>query len=166
MKNDPEQVMSKTQVRRIEQYKDRWSSYGANTGILEISEKLSPRELKKYEIFHDYDEKFLEKISADVSILKWQKNITLFEEGSYLDLAFFIIQGQVEVYLTRVKDLEASRLSMPLFDPHRTVTIDAGAEPKGRVFEDSIYHSQSMKAKKPIWYFYLLWILTCRLAIS
>lgn len=145
MKNDPDQVMSKTQVRRIEQYKDRWSSYGANTGILEISEKLSPRELKKYEIFHDYDEKFLEKISADVSILKWQKNITLFEEGSYLDLAFFIIQGQVEVYLTRVKDLEASRLSMPLFDPHRTVTIDAGAEPKGRVFEDSIYHSQIKK---------------------
>ena len=145
MKNDPDKVMSKTQFRRIEQYKDRWSSYGANTGILEISEKLSPAELKKYEIFHDYDEKFLEKISADVSIVKWQQNITLFEEGSYLDLAFHIVQGHVEVYLTKVKDLEASRLSMPLFDPHRAVTIDASAEPKSRVFEDSIYHSQIKK---------------------
>ena len=79
MKDDPNEVMSKTQFRRIEQYKDRWSSYGANTGILEISEKLSPEELKKYEIFHAYDKKFLEKISADVSIVKWQNNVTLFE---------------------------------------------------------------------------------------
>ena len=59
-----------TQFRRIEQYKDRWSSFGVSTGIAELSEKLSPEDLKKYAIFQDYDDKFLERISPDISVAK------------------------------------------------------------------------------------------------
>ena len=74
MNGEPKIPISKTQFRRIEQYKDRWSSCGSNTGILEISETLSPKELQKYDIFQDYDETFLKKISADIAIAKWQKH--------------------------------------------------------------------------------------------
>ena len=147
MNDDANQTISKTQFQRLEQYKDRWTSYGSNTGILEISEKLSPKELKKYEIFQDYDEKFLEKISADVSITKWKKDAILFEEGSYLNLAFFIIQGNVEVYLKKVQD--GAHLSRPRFDPHRTIMFDQTEELKSpqeeRFFQDTIYHTQIKK---------------------
>jgi len=54
-------TLGQTQLKRLEQYKDRWTSYGANMGILELSEKPTPQVLKQFEIFKDYDEKFLEK---------------------------------------------------------------------------------------------------------
>jgi CRP-like cAMP-binding protein/Fe-S-cluster-containing hydrogenase component 2 len=112
--------LSKTQVRRLEQYKDRWTSFGGNTGILEISEKPTPAVLKKYEIFKEYDDVFLEKISPDVSIARWRKDTVLFEEGSYVDVAFFIARGSVDVYLKK----QAS--SSPIFDRSRTVVASAG----------------------------------------
>ena len=88
-----------TVIKRLELYKDRWTSYGATAGILGISEKLSPKDLRRFEIFRDYDDEFLEEISADVSVAKWKKHAILFEEGTYVDMAFFIVQGAVEVYL-------------------------------------------------------------------
>jgi CRP-like cAMP-binding protein/Fe-S-cluster-containing dehydrogenase component len=88
-----------TVIKRLELYKDRWTSYGATAGILGISEKLSPGDLRRFEIFRDYSDEFLEEISADVSVAKWKKNAVLFEEGTYVDMAFFIVQGLVEVYL-------------------------------------------------------------------
>ena len=87
---------SKTMLRRIEQYKDRWSSYGMNTGIVAISDKLSVAELRQFELFANYDDKFLEKISPDVSLVAWKGGAVLFEEGTYLDLAFFVVAGKVE----------------------------------------------------------------------
>lgn len=99
-KNQP----ATTGVKRMEQYRDRWSALGATAGILGISEKLSPERLRQFELFREYDEAFLEEISPDVAIARWQPNAILFEEGAYLDLAFFIVQGTVEVYLQKVRN--------------------------------------------------------------
>jgi len=113
----------KTQIRRIEQYKDRWSSFGRGTGILDISEKPTPDVLRQYPIFKEFDDKFLEKISPDVSIARWKKNAVLFEEGSYIDIAFFIVSGEVEISLQ--KDVSGAQ-QVPIFNRSRTVFVNPG----------------------------------------
>ena len=147
MNEEPKIPISKTQFRRIEQYKDRWSSCGSNTGILEISEKLSPKELQKYDIFQDYDETFLKKISADIAIAKWQKDSTLFEEGSYINLAFFIAQGKVEIYLD--KPGVDTQLSQPIFDAHRPGMFEIAEsrkdKPEQKSTQETIYQTQIRK---------------------
>src|SRR5262249_34043214 len=90
--------LSPTVLKRMELYQDRWSSYGANTGIQEIAETPSAAYLKQIDIFQEYDDAFLEKISQDVSVAVWKKDAVLFEEGAYIDVAFYILQGQVEVF--------------------------------------------------------------------
>ena len=117
---------SKTMLRRIEQYQDRWSSYGLNTGIVAISDKLTPEEMKQYDLFSDYDDKFLEKISPDVSLVAWKEGSVLFEEGTYLDLAFFVVSGTVEVFLESVAaPADEGQLSgiEPIFDTSRTMMV-------------------------------------------
>ncbi len=119
-------VASKTMLRRIEQYKDRWSSYGMNTGIEAISDKLSAEELKQHELLRDYDDRFLEKISPDVSFVAWREGAVLFEEGTYLDLAFFIVDGTVEVFLEGVPgeaDSAPAGSAQPIFDVSRTMMV-------------------------------------------
>ncbi len=120
------EVGSKTMLRRIEQYKDRWSSYGLNTGIVAISDKLSVAELKRFDLFADYDDKFLEKISPDVSLVAWNTGAVLFEEGTYLDLAFFVVAGKVEVYLENVgvgTPTGETSIVAPIFDVSRTMMV-------------------------------------------
>ncbi len=106
-----------TQIKRIEQYKDRWTSYGAHTGILELSEMLTPAQLRQYEIFKPYDDAFLEKIRPDVSIAQWQPGVTLFEEGAYIDLAFYVVSGKVKTFIQRQQQKSQGR---PIFDAFRT----------------------------------------------
>ena len=103
---------TKTMLKRLEQYHDRWTSYGAQTGILSLSDKPTPEQLQKIDIFKPYGEKFLERISTDVSVAQWRENAVLFEEGSYIDMAFFIVDGEVEISLLRQKQSGA----MPIFD--------------------------------------------------
>lgn len=110
---------SKTMLKRIALYRDRWTSYGLHTGIEALSDKLSAAELKQYEIFRDYDEKFLERISPDVSLAAWKEDAVLFEQGTYLDLAFFVVDGEVEVWLEGVGG-DATRAD-PIFDATRTM---------------------------------------------
>ncbi len=129
MSPDKNTPLGQTQIKRLEQYKDRWTSYGANTGIVEISEKPTPAMLKKFEIFQEYDDNFLEKISPDISIAKWKKNTVLFEEGSYVDVAFFIASGSVDVYLKKTGEASAAN---PIFDRSRTV-IASDAQSAGSV---------------------------------
>jgi CRP-like cAMP-binding protein/Fe-S-cluster-containing dehydrogenase component len=114
-----------TELKRLEQYKDRWSSYGANTGILEISEKPNVSDLKQIDIFQDYDDAFLEKLSADISVAIWKKDSVLFEEGSYIDVAFYLLHGEVEVFL---RQLQKQSRQLPLFEAHRTKMFDLPAK--------------------------------------
>lgn len=84
-------------------YTDRWSSYGEHTGIRRISDRLSAEELKQFEIFESLRDKFLEELSPDISLVQWEQGATLFEEGSYLDLAFYVLEGEVEIFLKKHK---------------------------------------------------------------
>jgi len=108
----------KTYFRRVEQHRDRWSSFGVGTGIKMVSEMPSPEELATFEIFADHDEKLLRQIGPDVSIAYWEEGSILFEEGSYIDLAFFIVAGTVALTLEGVERSEQSR---PIFDVTRTM---------------------------------------------
>ena len=114
--------LSKTSLRRIEQYRDRWSSFGAHTGIEHVSEKPAPADLREFDIFQDFDDKFLEKIAPDVSIALWGPEAVLFEQGTYLDLAFFIAEGEIEVHFEGGEDWEPSQ-ALPIFDVARTAYL-------------------------------------------
>ncbi|MGI9625438.1 MAG: cyclic nucleotide-binding domain-containing protein [Longimicrobiales bacterium] len=93
-----------------EQQGDRWSGYGEQTGIRRIWRDQDPDTLRRYEIFRDLKDSFLEEISPDVMVAEWDKRSILFEEGTYLDLAFYVVDGTVELALQK---LEAS--AAPIF---------------------------------------------------
>ena len=93
-------------------FEDRWSGYDEQGGILRFSDKLSVRDLRRFDLFKEYDDAFLSSISHDIAVATWDKNAVLFEEGSYLDLAFFIVSGQVDVYLEKDK----KSASQPIFN--------------------------------------------------
>ena len=110
----------KTMLKRIELYRDRWTSYGGRSGIEALSDNLSPTDLRQYEIFVDFDDKFLERLSPDISLAFWKGNSVLFEQGAYLDLAFFIVDGTVEIYL---EGIGGSVTTGPIFDDSRTLMV-------------------------------------------
>ena len=114
--------LSKTSLRRIEQYRDRWSSFGANTGIEHVSEKPAPADLREFDLFKDFDDHFLEKIAPDVSVALWSPESVLFEQGTYLDLAFFIAEGEVDIHFQGGDGWEPSQV-LPIFDTARTTEI-------------------------------------------
>jgi len=129
-----ERPEARSEEVQSELYRDRWTSFGGRTGILGISERLSPAALREFEIFAPYDDAFLELISPDISVARWQAGTVLFEEGTYIDLAFYIAAGRVEIYLGST----ASRL--PIFDDGRTGYIPtmppAKAEPETAPAQD------------------------------
>jgi Fe-S-cluster-containing dehydrogenase component/CRP-like cAMP-binding protein len=84
-----------------EQFEDRWSVLGRHTGILKISKRLSAGELRKFDIFADFDDRLLEKMSPDISVAVWDRQKILFEEGSYIDLAFYIAKGHVNIHVQK-----------------------------------------------------------------
>lgn len=90
-----------TFFRRSEQHRDRWSVFGAHEGIRQLSDRLSVEELRQYDIFKGFKDRFLETISPDISVALWREGSVLFEEGSYLDVAFFMVAGEVQAYLAK-----------------------------------------------------------------
>ena len=122
-----------TLAMRLEQFKDRWSSTSTNSGIIHIKEKPTPAQLRQYELFKEFDDAFLEKISPDVSIASWQKDSILFEEGTYVDLAFYVITGNVKIYSSI--PAEGQVPDAPIFDAGRTgaIILEKTEKPKGDV---------------------------------
>ena len=114
-----EAELGKTQLKQIEQYRDRWSSLGVQTGLIGCSDQLTVEQLREFEIFKECDDKLLEKIRQDVSVATWKEDAVLFEEGTYIDLAFLVVEGEVEVYLEGVA--EDGTGARPIFDSTRTV---------------------------------------------
>ena len=88
-----------TILRRVEQHRDRWSMYGAETGIRSLSTYLAASELKQHDVFQGINDPLLETISPDVSVAVWREGAVLFEAGSYVDLAFFLVEGTVAASL-------------------------------------------------------------------
>lgn len=90
-----------TLFRRSEQHRDRWSVFGASDGIRHLSERLTATDLKQYAIFEDFTDRFLDTISPDISVALWRDGAVLFEEGSYIDVAFFLVEGEAAAYLAK-----------------------------------------------------------------
>ena len=111
--------IGKTMLKRSEQYRDRWTSHGAKNGLRSISDKLSVRQLKSFELFAEYDDRFLERISPDISVATWEEGSTLFEQGSYIDLAFFVVEGFIDVFVEGVEGTASQ--AIPIFDLSRTM---------------------------------------------
>ena len=120
MKKQSNQAEKSAHSEQSDLYQDRWSLYGANTSIIEISERPTALQLQQFEIFSEYDPAFLEKISPDISIAIWKENAVLFEEGSYINLAFYVVKGKVEVSLQKNG---SSTLARPIFDSERTMAV-------------------------------------------
>ena len=101
---------------RTRLHEDRWSTYGENTGIRKISARLSVQALRDHDVFQGLSDKVLEGLSQDVSVVEWDEGAILFEEGSYLDLAFVIVDGTVDLLSSRHGDAPA-----PIFDATRSI---------------------------------------------
>ena len=119
--------MEKTLFKRVEQYKDRWSSFDSETGITSLSEKPSARKLKEFEVFEGFGENFLEQISPDVAIVTWKKGSVLFEEGSFIDVAFYLVKGEVAVHLSQAQEDDAA--IEPIFASDRTLMLKRPSPP-------------------------------------
>ena len=149
--NKDTKKISDTDLQRQALHRDRWSAFGTNTGILSISDKLSPEELKKYDIFQEYKNPFLQTISPDVSVAEWEKDSVLFEEGSYIDLAFFVVAGKIEVYLNqKSNDSDSNR---PIFDFSRTLGFDPSDSISDSMTNysggDSVFQTQIKALEEP-----------------
>jgi CRP-like cAMP-binding protein/Fe-S-cluster-containing dehydrogenase component len=142
-------ALEATEAKRLAQYRDRWNSFGVNTGLAKLSDKLSLADLRKLDLFQDYDDEFLEKISPDIAIASWKKGAILFEEGAYLDLAFFVLQGSVEIYVSRFK--EQATLSRPIFDVSRTMMLKPSealtAQPETTASRETMLQTQIKKQR-------------------
>lgn len=91
---------SQTVVMRRQLHSDRWSSWGDHAGIVRLSSVLHPHEMRRFDVFDGLDDDVLEDLSTDVSVAEWQAGAILFEAGSYLDLAFWVASGEVELFLS------------------------------------------------------------------
>ena len=107
---------SQTVIQRSRLHEDRWSRHGDQTGIRRQSGVLSARELRQFELFRDLKDSFLQDISPDISVADWEADATLFSAGSYVDVAFWILEGEVELALPETLEEAA----LPIFSGDRT----------------------------------------------
>lgn len=115
-------MTDQTMQIRAAQFRDRWSTFGERTGIRQQSTDLTVEQLKRIEIFSGLKDSLLEELIPDISVAQWESGATLFEEGSYLDLAFYIASGDVDLFLQKHEGA-----ADPIFNT-RHVTLFDGAE--------------------------------------
>ncbi len=136
-----------TIYRRDEQHRDRWSVYGEETGVRHLSQRLTAEELKRYEVFQGFKDQVLETISPDVSVASWNEGAVLFEEGSYIDMAFFLVEGTAAAYLA--KHSAPDNTSGPIFASPRA-SMPAGGDLELRAPESSaatVYDYQAQRER-------------------
>ncbi len=134
----------KTLYRRTVQHRDRWSSFGTDPGIAWLSEKLSAHQLRELDIFQGYSDKFLEGISPDVTVASWKKGSVLYEEGSYIDLAFFVLEGQVSL---RFKSGGEQEAASPIFEPRSAGEPGTPASDSPSLPEESTVYYERTQAQ-------------------
>ena len=132
-----------TTVRKTEP-NDRWSMFGAADGISQLSERLSAAELKQYPLFAGFKDRFLDRISPDISVAQWREGAVLFEEGSYIDVAFFVVKGKAAAYLA--KHVGSDSPSGPIFradlELGRSEAVESGDATQT---SDSVYFQRSQR---------------------
>jgi len=95
---------SRTVLMRRQLHSDRWSGYEDHAGLRKLSSVLDPVDMRRYAVFDGLDDKLLQELSPDITIADWGAGAILFEEGSYLDLAFWIAHGEVDLFLAKQQD--------------------------------------------------------------
>ncbi len=134
---------------RLQEIPDRWTDYGDNPNILNISKNLSVEELKRIDIFSSYDDAFLKTISPDITIVDWKAGSILFEEGSYIDLAFYILNGSIKVYLKHLEN--DTTFNRPIFNQQTQLfNSDDKSTPlrKKEVEEKTVFRKQVEDVEK------------------
>ncbi len=104
---------------RAQLFQDRWSANGERTGIRRQSTQLTVEQLKRIEILKDLKDSLLTELIPDISVAQWEAGSTLFEEGSYLDLAFFIIDGDVDLFVQK-----HAVAAGPIFNTRQLTSLD------------------------------------------
>lgn len=99
---------------------DRWSAYDEQSGIRRVWRSLDPAALRRFSVFSEFKDSFLETIAPDVSVAEWDSGAVLFEEGTYLDLAFFVAEGTVDLVLKKLDQAPTA----PIFG---AASADSGA---------------------------------------
>ncbi|MDJ0788533.1 MAG: cyclic nucleotide-binding domain-containing protein [Myxococcota bacterium] len=99
--------------RKTQLHRDRWSALADDPQILSFSERLTPEQMKQYAVFEGIKDPILEGLTTDVALATWSAGSVLFEEGTYVDVAFFIVEGRVSVSLERLGDLSDAQ---PIFE--------------------------------------------------
>mgnify|MGYP000715797403 CR=1 FL=1 len=136
-----------TTQRRQELYADRWSGFGESAGVRRISDKPTVEELQELELFQDYDASFLERHTQDIAFVEWESDATLFEEGSYLDLAFFVVEGEVELFLEEQQHQEQTAGStQPIFDVTSLIDSETDAA-DDEMMAESLFQQQVEEKK-------------------
>ena len=133
-------MSEETIYRRDEQHRDRWSMYGAESGISKLSQRLSASDLKRYEVFEGFKDQVLETISPDVSVALWREGAVLFEEGSYVDVAFFLVKGAAAAYLSKHVDIPP-----PPGDPGPVASASDEETPPLALPGETVYFQQSQR---------------------
>lgn len=110
---------SETVLMRAQLFDDRWSSYGKSLGIRQMSQLMEPAELASFDILREFKPDFLKELSPDISLVHWDAGSTLFEEGSYVDLAFWIVTGEVELFLRQHENSDR-----PIFKHTTSTTLE------------------------------------------
>ena len=123
----------KTTLQRIEQYRDRWSTMEASSGLVELSERLSVEKLRALDPFREFKDPLLKNMAPDVSVAVWKPGSVLFEEGSYIDIAFFVLEGEVDLFLSGTR-------AAPSFESTRTAYVPrpASGDSDRTVFEQMV----------------------------
>lgn len=96
------------------EFLDKWSYISSSSGLLELL-PVEPRALKRFPLFKNVEYEHLHLASEDMALAKWQGGVMLFGEGDFVDMAFMIVSGNVEL-LTNVQTLpERARAGMLSF---------------------------------------------------
>jgi len=139
-----------TEIRRALLYEDRWASEGGRTGIISLADRPTARALAAMDLFNGIDPPLLEDITQDVSIASWEAGAVLFEEGSYIDLAFFIVEGEVVIHTSQAQN--EARLGTPIFDQALVQVSDQAQRPNpavSTVLESMIVSQTATRAPQP-----------------
>jgi CRP-like cAMP-binding protein/Fe-S-cluster-containing hydrogenase component 2 len=128
---------------RADLFRDRWSTHGERTGIRRQLDDLTVEQLKRLDIFSDLKDSLLEELIPDIAVAQWEPGATLFEEGSYLDLAFYIVSGDVDLFLQK-----HGSAAEPIFNT-RYVTAGDIAESRARYGAASPATGQAAPASPP-----------------
>jgi Fe-S-cluster-containing hydrogenase component 2 len=103
---------------------DRWWALADDPQILALRERPRAAELRGLAPLAECEAPLLEELAPELAIATWRAGSTLYEEGALVDLAFFVLEGEVALHLPRDPGTPVA----PIFEATRA----GGAAPAAR----------------------------------